>query len=279
MPNRLIREGLLDSDRYWSVTIEARQLYLHLMLLADDLGLVSLAPAFVRRRCFDEKPSDEKVTRLITELSDADLVRVYQVDGGRFGFIPRFQQRLRVKRIRHPEPPAEILAGDDDALQKLHGIKGLTKKMSDTRQQPADICRLEPEPEPEPEPKPEREHASSPAHATAPTSAAGTAAGALAVAMRSAGVATVNPSHPTMLELVKAGVTPEQMTDLVIEFKRAGKSIEAPYLTSSMLRRLRDARRDVTAHQAARKQAQGGSLVDRYMRNWRGGTNDVIDVG
>jgi hypothetical protein len=73
MPNRLIREALLDSGRYWSVTIEARQLFWHLMLLADDFGCVSLAPVFIRRRCFDDSPCTEKVNVLLGQLADADL--------------------------------------------------------------------------------------------------------------------------------------------------------------------------------------------------------------
>lgn len=122
MPTRLVREGLLDSQRYWSVTIEARQLFWHLMLLADDLGCVSLAPAFVRRRCFDDGPTPDRVNLLLGQLSDADLVRIYDVDGARFGFIPRFAQRLKRITLRHPEPPTALLVGDQDAQKKFKQI-------------------------------------------------------------------------------------------------------------------------------------------------------------
>ena len=128
MPNRIIREGLLDSERYWSVTIEARQLFMHLLLLADDFGCVSLAPVFIRRRCFDDRPSDEKVSRLLGELADADLLRVYEVEGGRYGFVPRFRQRLQRATLKHPAPPAELLAGDTDAEEKFRNIKDKAKK-------------------------------------------------------------------------------------------------------------------------------------------------------
>ena len=123
MPNRLVREALLDSDRYWAVTIEARQLFWHLMLLADDFGCVSLAPAFIRRRCFDDGPSQEKIDRLVTQLMDVDLIRVYGDNGARYAFIPRFQQRLKRFTLKHPEPPAAIVNDDDDAKAKFQKIK------------------------------------------------------------------------------------------------------------------------------------------------------------
>jgi len=128
MPNRIIREGLLDSERYWSVTIEARLLFVHLLLLADDFGCVSLAPVFIRRRCFDDRPSDEKVSKLLGELADADLIRIYEIEGGRYGFVPRFRQRLQRETLRHPAPPSALLAGDADAEEKFRKIKHKTEK-------------------------------------------------------------------------------------------------------------------------------------------------------
>lgn len=128
MPSRIIRDGLLDSERYWSVGIEARQLFIHLMLLADDFGLVSLAPLYVRRRCFNDNPSAERVARLIAELQDADLIRCYQCQrGAPYGFIPRFNQRLQRKTMKCPPPPQELFADDDELLEKLSKINDEVK--------------------------------------------------------------------------------------------------------------------------------------------------------
>jgi hypothetical protein len=126
MPNRMVREGLLDSARYWAVTIKARLLYLHLLLLADDLGCVSLAPVFLRRRCFDDKPTEEQVARLLRELADADLIRPYDAEGARYAFIPRFRQRLQRTTLRHPAPPMSLLIGDPDAQEKFQKISDVS---------------------------------------------------------------------------------------------------------------------------------------------------------
>lgn len=136
MPNRVIREGMLDSQRYWSVTIEARQLFVHLMLLADDFGLVSLAPVFIRRRCFDDAPAQSRIDKLIEQLHDADLIRVYSAGDAqaRYAFIPRFGQRLRLMRCKHPMPPEALFADDDDVRKLFNENKHKFKKASDTRQ-------------------------------------------------------------------------------------------------------------------------------------------------
>ena len=153
MPTRLVREGLLDSQRYWSVTIEARQLFWHLMLLADDLGCVSLAPAFVRRRCFDDGPMPDRVNLLLVQLSDADLIRIYDVGDARYGFIPRFAQRLKRMTLKHPRPPAAILEGDEDAKEKFQKIIDKTKNPAPDGRPKAALGRREVEVEVEVEVK------------------------------------------------------------------------------------------------------------------------------
>ena len=122
MGSRMIRDGLIDSDRYWSVSMEARQMYVHLLLLADDFGCVSLSATFIRRRCFNDMPSHERIAKLISELSDADLVRPYEFDRGCYGFIPRFKQRLQRNTLKHPKPPEWMLAGDEHALEMFNKI-------------------------------------------------------------------------------------------------------------------------------------------------------------
>lgn len=138
MPNRVIREALLDSPRYWSVTDEARLLFIHLLLLADDFGLVSLAPVFIRRRAFDQPPSPEDIEALIEALAGADLIRVYEDDGARYAYIPRFRQQLRIVRPKHPMPPPELFADDENEQRKFNINKEQFKKSRSRRLSDAD---------------------------------------------------------------------------------------------------------------------------------------------
>jgi hypothetical protein len=106
MPNRIIRSDILTSERYWSVTTDARQLFQHLMLVADDFGLYTASNYALRATCYGlEKPAPEKVERWLSELQDAELVLLYEVKGQRFVFLPRFKQFVRNKRSRYPIAP------------------------------------------------------------------------------------------------------------------------------------------------------------------------------
>ena len=109
MPDRIIRDELIDSDRYSDLSTDtARLLFVHLLLLADDLGNVDAGDRFIRRRALPSAPSELAVTKILSELADHDLIRLYQVDGKSYAHIPRFRQRLRSMKRGHPRPPANI---------------------------------------------------------------------------------------------------------------------------------------------------------------------------
>lgn len=123
MPNRLIREGLLESEAVLSVPVEARWLFVTIMLSADDVGLFEATEFRLGRKA---DVSRDSVGRLLTMLADVDLIRLYEVNGKRFGFIPRFRQRVQIKSTRHPLPPRELMADDQDASKKINDLASET---------------------------------------------------------------------------------------------------------------------------------------------------------
>jgi len=109
MPDRIIRDELLTSERYWSVGIEAQRLFVHLLLNADALGRFSGKNYTIRAACYPGHAIDPKlVEKLLSDLHDADLVRIYEHEGARYLFIPRYRQRLRAKCSFFPAPPSAI---------------------------------------------------------------------------------------------------------------------------------------------------------------------------
>lgn len=145
MPSRVIRDGLLDSPAWHSVSAEAKVFFVALLLLADDFGLISLASVFIGRHAFERRPSETRLQKLIDELVRADLLRVYwsgpSDSPSRFGFLPRFRQKLRQMKARHPMPPHELYADDLDAEGKFISNKELFQKMPAGRLQPAGDMR------------------------------------------------------------------------------------------------------------------------------------------
>jgi hypothetical protein len=116
MPNRLIREGLMESETVLSLPVEGRWLFVIILLSADDIGLFEATEFKLARRADVNR---EIAAKLLQLLMDAGLVRLYEVEGKRYGFIPKFRQRLQIKHTRYPSPPASLYADDPDALNKF----------------------------------------------------------------------------------------------------------------------------------------------------------------
>ena len=110
MPDRIIRDEILQSERYWSCSTEAQRLFIHLVLVVDDAARFSGKNFTIRAACFPARPIEpDDLERWISELTDADLIRLYQIEGQRYIFIPRTRQRKRyVASSKYPPPPISI---------------------------------------------------------------------------------------------------------------------------------------------------------------------------
>lgn len=109
MPNRIIRDAVLDSSRYHAVDKPARLAFLELLLCCDDYGLVPLADVFLRRHCTAfEGLGQAAHAAVLSALADQDLIRVYENDGARFAYIPRFGNNPRAAKPKWPAPPAKL---------------------------------------------------------------------------------------------------------------------------------------------------------------------------
>ena len=114
--NRLIREDVLTSERVCKQTPEGRWLFMAILLKADDAGLFE-ATSFDLSRAADLRR--DHVDLLLQQLADCDLVRLYEVKGKRYGFVPRYGQEKRHLVVLHPLPPAALIADDDHAVAQL----------------------------------------------------------------------------------------------------------------------------------------------------------------
>lgn len=153
MPNRLIRDEMLESESILSLPIEARWLYVTILLSADDVGLFEATSFKLARRADIRRESGDKLIQL---LADNDLIRLYEVDGKRYGFIPKFRQRLQIKRSKYPHPPGGLLADDLDALNKINELGTKTTVVQQRSTVPNPLSTVVQPPEPEPEPEPEK---------------------------------------------------------------------------------------------------------------------------
>lgn len=153
MPNRMIRDEILESEAVLALPAEVRWFYMAVLLTADDLGLFEATLFKLARRA---TVGSEQAARFLAMLVDGDLVRLYVVDGKQFGFVPKFRQRIQIKRSKHPLPPSALVRDDSDAVNKINELGRITTDGQQMRNGFAsDAQPSEPEPEPEAEEKTE----------------------------------------------------------------------------------------------------------------------------
>lgn len=110
MPNRYIRDAVLDSQRYHSVGPLERLAFLELLLNADDWGLVPIHQVFLSRKttAFTGLTAEALAAKLAA-LEGPDLIRTYSVTFSPFAYIPRNGFFIRSKRPKYPLPDFEAI--------------------------------------------------------------------------------------------------------------------------------------------------------------------------
>lgn len=106
MPTRLLREGLLTSDKINLLTAEEERFFTRLLLAVDDYGLCDGRPSILRSWCFPLKPevSADDCERWLGALVKSGLVEVYEVDGKPYVHMFETRQRTRAQRSKYPMP-------------------------------------------------------------------------------------------------------------------------------------------------------------------------------
>ena len=137
MPNRMLKESILSSEKFNSLTWFEQSTYIRLILLADDYGRLDGRDVILKSYCY---PLDDKVTRsaiskAISHMVNVGLLQKYEVNNKPYLCFPNFgkYKRLRSKTSKYPEP---LNGAQNDSCQSRD------RHMSDT-------CLLEEEVEEE----------------------------------------------------------------------------------------------------------------------------------
>lgn len=111
MPNRILREGILTSERVNRLNWAEETFYRRLMSVVDDFGRYYAAPKLLRAACYPlhiDKVSDSDIGKWLSACETAALVRVYPAqDGKRYVEVLGFRQQVRAKESRFPQPPGD----------------------------------------------------------------------------------------------------------------------------------------------------------------------------
>lgn len=119
MPNRIIREGILTSERVEPLNWAEEVFYRRLMSVVDDFGRYYARPALLRAACYPlllTKVSDSDIEKWLTACVNAALVRVYPaLDGKRYLELLDFRQQVRAVASKFPAPDAGCVADAQQA--------------------------------------------------------------------------------------------------------------------------------------------------------------------
>jgi hypothetical protein len=114
VPSRIIREGWLESERIDELDSASERFFLRLCLKADDFGRFHANPQILKSLLFPLKEDlrSTDMARNLAACEKAGLVRCYSVTGKRYVEILRFEQRLRAKVSKFPEPDRQCQSND-----------------------------------------------------------------------------------------------------------------------------------------------------------------------
>lgn len=128
MPDRIIRDEILESERWLSLKDNADRLaYIALLLKADPLGNFTAEQYRLMRMWRDFGINTlQLVAKTMSELADHDLIRLYENDGKQLLHIPRFNAYYRYLSRIYPlsqwttEQQKQLLAKNSQGMHSAH---------------------------------------------------------------------------------------------------------------------------------------------------------------
>lgn len=130
MPQRILREGILDSEKINELSWGAEVFYRRLMSVADDFGKYDGRLMMIRANCYPLKlhiVGDSDIDKWLQECCASGLVRRYEVDGKPYIMIINFGQRLRSMKSKYPDPVDDLDDQSNDRELPKKSDKGHTR--------------------------------------------------------------------------------------------------------------------------------------------------------
>jgi hypothetical protein len=112
LPNRILRDGILNSPRVDQLSPMAEILYRRLMSVADDYGRFYGSARAILGACWPthpSPPSETQVESLVLECTNVNLLVTYEARGQRYLELIGFGQQTRSKS-KFPEHDINLLA-------------------------------------------------------------------------------------------------------------------------------------------------------------------------
>jgi len=113
LPNRILREGIITSERVNSLTWAGEVFYRRLISIVDDYGRYYAKPELLRAACYPlqvDKVGNQDIVKWLAESQKAGLVRAYTLDEKEYLEVLDFRQQVRAKHSKFPSPDNHMLS-------------------------------------------------------------------------------------------------------------------------------------------------------------------------
>ena len=135
MPNSILRDGILHSERVNKLSYEAEIFYRRLMSVVDDYGRYYAKTELLRSSCFPlriDKISNGKLQKCLDEAISAGLLATYNAKGGKYLEVIDFNQQIRAKKSKYPDVINYDQMISDDHLDVVEDVVDTTSDSSES---------------------------------------------------------------------------------------------------------------------------------------------------
>lgn len=112
MPTRLIREGILSSERIEPLSWAEEVFYRRLLNVVDDFGRYYARPALLRSACYPlltDRVSEADIALWLKACQRVGLLWPYTADDGKeYLALLDFRQQVRARSSKYPPPPSDF---------------------------------------------------------------------------------------------------------------------------------------------------------------------------
>ena len=147
MPNRIIREGILSSERVNALSESEELFYRRLMSVVDDYGRYSTNPMLLRAACYPMKldtKTEAQISEYIASCWKVGLIKVYRVGSKSYLQVEDFHQRTRIMKSKFPAPEMTDAVSKSDDGKSVDGNEsgiGFNKESTENDRHMTVICQ------------------------------------------------------------------------------------------------------------------------------------------
>lgn len=136
MPNRVIKDSLLSSDKISTLTDAEFRLWISLILMADDAGRGDARPAIIKGHAFPlrERVAQKDIDASLHGLAAKGCVSLYTVGGKPYFWFPTWKEHQRIRDVKPKYPAPED--ADDTSRQSAAGCGELPQVAAGCGQNP-----------------------------------------------------------------------------------------------------------------------------------------------